>query len=212
MSEQISFWNDVMTASQSDSVLHAAMYHAASGLSDMVGRSIDIDILHVETVPISQVMTYAGSPEAEMVGVYLLIGGDLPGQAILMLTLDDALRLVDLLIGVPPGTTTGLGDLERSALAEVGNLTVSFFLNEMATLTGMPLRPSPPAVMVDMLGAILDVVATSVAAVSDDLRIVETVFKDAGRIVQVRFWLLPDPTILILDGSEHQMMAEASCG
>lgn len=38
-----------------------------------------------------------------------------------------ALKLVDLLIDEPEGTTQQLGTYERSALAEVGNLCGSFF-------------------------------------------------------------------------------------
>jgi chemotaxis protein CheC len=132
-----------------------------------------------------------------MIGVYLLIGGGLRGQAILILPLPSALNLVDLLMGEPPGTATELGEMERSALGEVGNLIVSYFLSAVADLVGMPqlLRPSPPAVMVDMLGAILDVIITPVAAVRDDLLIVETAFEGVQGTVQARFWVLPDPAL-----------------
>ena len=73
----------------------------------------------------------------------------------------------------------------------------SYFLNGVASLEEVPdlLRPSPPAVMVDMLGAILDVIVTPVAAVRDDLLIIETVFRDSRRAIEGRFWVLPDPTL-----------------
>lgn len=201
MSEQTAyFWDNVITEAERDDLLRAAMQAAARSLSEMVGSTIEIDIPHIEAVPLSQVAVHAGGPETEMVGIYLLIDGDLQGQAILMLSLSDALHLVDLLIGVPPGTTTSLGDMERSALAEVGNLTLSSFLNEVSALTDTSSRPSPPAVMVDMLGAILNVVATSMAVVSDDLLIVETAFKEAERTTQAHFWVLPGPVIQHLIG------------
>ncbi len=185
--------NTLAVSERLEELLPVAMQHAAGGLSEMVGHRITIDVPRVETVPIAQVADYAGGPEAEMVGIYLLIDGEMPGQAILMAPLDDALRLVDMLLGEPEGTTTQLGDLERSALAEAGNLTVSYFLNEIATLTGVSSRPSPPAVMVDMLRAILDVVAVPVASYTDELVIVETVFKQPQRTVGVHFWVLPFP-------------------
>jgi hypothetical protein len=49
--------------------------------------------------------------------------------------------------------------------------------------------------MVDMLGAILDVIVTPVAAVRDDLLIIDTPFRDHRRVVQGRFWVLPNPAI-----------------
>jgi chemotaxis protein CheC len=168
------------------------MQHAARNLSEIMGRTITIEVLVVETVPISQVASYAGSPEAETAGIYLLIDGDLRGQTIMILPVSDALFLVDSLMGVPAGTTRSLGNLERSALAEVGNLIVSGFVNEVATLTGLSLRPTPPAVTVDMLGAIVSVIPTSAAAVSDELLIVETNFVESERIVQAYFWVVPE--------------------
>lgn len=185
--------NSLMTKERLEDLLPVAMEHAAGGLSEMVGHRISIEVPKTETIPIGRVAEYAGGPEVEMVGIYLLIDGEMPGQAILMAPLADALRLADMLLGEPEGTTTQLGDLERSALAEAGNLTVSYFLNEIASLTGMSSRPSPPAVMVDMLGAILDVVAVPAAAFADDLVIVETVFKQTQRTVGVHFWVLPFP-------------------
>lgn len=197
MHAKITHWNDVMDDSQLEHVFSAAMESAARALSGMVGRPIAISTPRIERVPISQAAAYAGGPETEMVGVYLLLEGDMPGQAILMFTLSDALSLVDFLLGAPPGTSTQLGEMERSALAEVGNLAVSHFLNTVAELTETSVRPSPPAVMVDMLGAILDVVATSVAAVSDDMVIVETAFEEPEWTMQAPFWVLP--TMMSLD-------------
>jgi chemotaxis protein CheC len=200
MSEQIVFWNNVISGSESQSLLRAAMNHAAAGLSGMVGHPISIDVRGVATVPINEVATYAGGPEKEMVGVYLLIDGHAEGQAILILSLTDALYLVDMLMGMPPGTTTALDDLGRSALAEVGNLTLAAFLNTVGTLTGKPLKPSPPAVVVDMLGAFLSVIAAPVAAHSDELVFAEAVFEDSGRTIQARFWILPHPATPMYGG------------
>jgi hypothetical protein len=50
--------------------------------------------------------------------------------------------------------------------------------------------------MSDMLGAILSVVATPLAPVSDNLVIIETEFKgSAPHAVQAHFWVLPDPAL-----------------
>ena len=45
----------------------------------------------------AEMADYAGDPEAEVVGIYLLLGDDLPGQAILTFPLADGLFLVDAL-------------------------------------------------------------------------------------------------------------------
>jgi len=197
VSEQKALWSRLVNGTGSDHMLGKVMWRVARGLSDTVGEFISNDDPLVEAIPIGQVAERAGGPEEEMVGVYLVMGGGLRGQTILILPLSNALHLADLLMGEKPGTATRLGVMERSALAEIGNLMVSYFLNAVAALTEMPelLRPSPPAVMVDMLGAILNVIITPVAAVRDDLLIIETAFRDAGSAVLGRFWVLPDPAI-----------------
>ena len=189
-------WENIITGPQSETLLQAAMYRTATNLSDMIGRAITIDVLDVETVPINKVFDVVGSPEAETAGAYLLIEGDLSGQAILMLALEDALHMVDLLMGDTPGTTQTLDDLGRSAIAEVGNVTVASFLNEVASITGVEARPSPPVVIVDMMGAILNVVITPVAVTGNDLVLVKTKLQETEKIIQAHFWVLPEPTMI----------------
>lgn len=192
MNEQSTAWHDVGSVSQLATLVRAAVQNATRGLSDMVGYHIITGTSQARVVPFSEMVACVGDPESEMVGIYLLMKGDLSGQAILIFTLASALNLADALLDAPLGTSSSLGDLECSALAEAGNLTVSYFLNAMAALTGIPLRPSPPAVMVDMLGAILNVVITSLAATSDDLLMIETILQNPEGDFQGRFWVLPD--------------------
>jgi len=194
-------WFKEAPPAELERLLQAAMQNVERGLSNMVSHPISITAPRLETVPIAQLATYIGDPEAETVGVYLLLTGDLQGQAILLLPLDSALDLAGMILDTPPGTRT-LGELERGALAEVGNLMVSYFLNAMAELLDRPapLYPSPPAVMVDMLGAMLNVIVTPVAAVSDHLLIVTcdlhtrtSVDEGPDENIPIHFWVVPDP-------------------
>lgn len=213
-------WFSEIPVPELELVLVAAVQGAVNGLSDLVERPIHLTALELKTVPIAQIATHVGDPESEMVGVYLLIEGDLQGQAILMLSLASALKLADMLLESPLGTATRLGELERSALAEAGNVVVSCFLNTVTTFLKKPqwLHPSPPAVMVDMLGAILDVVAAPIAAVCDDLLIVETVFTQKAsvepgsvRTVRVDFWVLPE-ALSLPSGSPPARLRRAGNG
>ncbi|MCG3210030.1 MAG: CheY-P phosphatase CheC [Anaerolineae bacterium] len=186
-------WEKLGNSEKFMDLLDSAIQNVARGLTEMVGRTITIETTNIESLSIGHLPSWLGNPEAEMVGVYLLIDGDIAGQVILILALAEALHLIDLLLGEPDGTTTELDDLGRSALAETGNLATSYFLNEMAKRTGTELRPSPPAVMVDMLGAIFNVISAPVAAVSDQLMIVEAEFREPDRTVTAHFWVMPYP-------------------
>lgn len=197
---QREIWNKLISGPRSDFMLRRVVWRVVSGLSEITGRAINNDAPSIEKIPIPQVSERAGGPEAKMVGIYVMIAGGLRGQALLILPIDSALHLADFMMGSQLGTATELGIMERSALSEIGNMVVSSFLNGVASLEDMPdmLRPSPPAVMVDMLGAILNVIMTPVAAVRDDLIIIETDFKDIRGTIQGRLWVLPDPTLVDL--------------
>jgi chemotaxis protein CheC len=202
VNEQTTIWNRLTNGFDSGLWLNITMKHVARGLSGMVGKDITNNPSQVQSVPIAQVATRAGDPEMATVGVYLKLESDLCGWAVLILPLAQALNLVDLTMGAPPGTATNLGPTERSALGETGNLMVSYFLNAVAKLAGTlnPLRPSSPAVAVDMMGAILNLMVTPVATSGDDVLIIETLFEDAARALQVRFWVSPDPQQLAGNG------------
>lgn len=168
------------------------MAHVAKGLSGMLGQDIDIITTNVGLVPVPKVVDRVGGPEELVVGIYLIAQGDMPGHVMLILPIADAMRLVDMLLGEPGGTTTELGSLQRSALAELGNLTASYFLNSVAAATGFDTRPSPPAVMVDMLGAVLNIILIAAGGAEPDIMLLDTVFSGLDREVKAFFWVVPD--------------------
>lgn len=170
--------------------------NAAQGLSEMVGEELTFSQPTVSLVPFTAIPLLLGGPEEEAVGIYLRSEGEMAAQMMLVLPYPKALELVDLLMGTPPGSTQHLGQLERSALAEVGNLVGSFFLNAVAEITGRSSRPSPPAVMVDMIGAILDIIIATSGDVGEHVPMIQTSFLRQGREVEANFWVVPDRTTL----------------
>ncbi len=194
MSEQPSFDNDLLNTLQT--LAGAGIHNAARGFASMLGHPIHVESPSVRVVPLLEIPKYVGGPENEAIGIYLRAEGDIAGQIMLIIPYQKALELVDLLMGNPPNTTTRLGSLERSALGEVGNLTGTFFLNAIANLTGACLRPTPPAVIVDMVGAILDIVIATTGGVSEDVILMQANMIDGDRSVQTDFWVIPDPITL----------------
>lgn len=168
------------------------VHNAAKGISDMVGQPLDVDNPQIKRVPIREIPSLLGGPEAEAVGIYLRVEGKIGGQMMLIVPYQKALELVDLMMGNPIETTQNLGALERSALQELGNLTGSFFLNAVAATTGLDARPSPPAVMVDMVGAIIDIILATSDNLSETVLMLQAKFLRNGREADVDFWIIPD--------------------
>jgi chemotaxis protein CheC len=172
------------------------VHKAATGFSTMLGQPLTVSQLNIRTISISDIPNILGGPEKEATGIYLKAEGVFTGQIMLIIPLDKAYEIVDMLMGNPIGTTTMLGSLERSALAEVGNLTTSFFLSVVENSTGSEARPSPPAVIVDMVGAIMDIVAATAGSISEQVLLFEAGFECGDRSLEANFWVVPDPATL----------------
>lgn len=194
MSDSRALWNKMLEGPDSTWILSAIMERVAHGVSEMVGQAVYNDTPQVRRVHFTQMNACSGAPETETVGVYMEIEHGLRGWTVLLLPKDLALRIAEQVMGVQPNSATFVGLEERSALAEIGNLTLSYFLNAVAELTGRPdiLLPSPPAVVVDMKAAILDLVITPAAAFRDELTVIETSFRDGTGDRRACFWVLPD--------------------
>jgi chemotaxis protein CheC len=169
---------------------------AQQGLSMMVGESLEVTHPEVRRMALVELPEVLGGPESEVVGIYLRVNGQISGQIMMIIPYEKALELADLVLCNPPGTCHCLERLERSALAELGNLTTGFFLNSIAASTGLEARPSPPAVMVDMLGAIIDVILTGSDGLGESVLVIQATFMRGERELQVEFWLLPDRNTL----------------
>ncbi len=166
--------------------------NAARGFSGMVGRKIEVSNPALKLVPLFSIAKMVGGPEDDAVGIYLRFEGDMVGQIMMIMPYHKALELVDLLMDLPEGTTQHMGSMERSALGELGNLSGSFFLNSLANLVGANIMPSPPAVMVDMVGAILDIVVATAGGISEQVLLMQANFMDGTRSVEANFWVIPD--------------------
>jgi chemotaxis protein CheC len=172
---------------QTIDLFSSGVNNAVSGLSKMVGREINIANLRCNKIPVKDIPNLFGGPEAYIVGVYLAISGDSSGHIFVAYEPAVAFELIDLLLGQAPGSTGHLDEMERSVLGEVGNIMGSFFLNYVSDIIKVRLQPSPPAVMMDMAGAILDSTMANIIEYSDYVYVIETVFGTPDRHVVGNF-------------------------
>jgi chemotaxis protein CheC len=178
------------------SLVTSGFENAARGLSGMIGMGLKVTDPTVKLVHLNDVPMTLGGPENDAVGIYLRVEGELSGQIMLVMPYEKSLEIVDMVSDLPFGTTQKLGRMERSALAEVGNMTGTFFINALADATGFSSRPTPPAVMVDMVGAILDVIVATIGEVGDQVFMFQATFSCGDRETKTDFWVIPDPVTL----------------
>lgn len=171
--------------------------NAAQGFSQMIGEQLTVKSPEVTKVKLNNLYDLLGGAENDAVGIYLRFDGELKGQVMMVIPYIQAMEIADMLLERQAGTTVELGQLERSALAEVGNLTGSFFLNAIAEITGISSHPTPPAVMIDMVGSILDVVIATMGDIGEEVLMFRATFIRGDRSTKTDFWVLPD--LLTLD-------------
>ena len=166
---------------------------AISGLSDMVGRPISVIDFGLKRMLVRNVPDLFGGPEALMVGVYLQSTGASEGHMIVGYEPEIACKLIGLVLGQAPDGVENLTEMEVSVLGEIGNVMGSFFLNTLADDTGVRLLPSPPAVMVDMAGAILDIPLAYTISQGDYTYLVTAAFSAPDGVIEGKFIVMPVP-------------------
>ncbi len=165
--------------------------NSLSGLSKMVGHELSVTSLDLKQYPVKEAASLLGGPETTVVGIYLAIDGDATGHLMLIHDPKVAYELIDMQLGQPPGTTKDLEEMELSILGEMGNITGSFFLNALADASGLNLVISPPEVMIDMAGAILDIALGKIMQEQDEVLVIKAAFGAGDRQIDGTFMVLP---------------------
>ncbi len=168
--------------------------NAATALSQIINRKIDMTVPQVAILPLGDVPDVVGGPEIMVAGVYLRVFGPAPSSILFLLPRESAFTLVDMLMGRERGMTDHLDSMDESALLEIGNILAGAYLNALSFFTKFTLLPSIPALAMDMAGAILSVILSQLGQMGDHALVIETEFSTEGDGgVKGHFFLIPDP-------------------
>lgn len=171
--------------------------HAATALSQLLGRKILLNVPSVRMLPIAQVPEVVGGAEKLVVGLFFRIFGHAKGNILIILPKESALTIVAELLHQEPTGKSILQEMESSALKEVGNILASSYLNALSQMLKTVLIPSVPGLAYDMAGAVLDYVLIELSQEGETALLIETEFISENRITG-HFFLLPDPDSLRL--------------
>lgn len=180
-------------------VINQGLGRSGGVLAEMTGLPMEITTARLEIIPLNEVASRGGGPDAVGLGLYQGITGDIDGHLLLFFSEKEAYALVDHLLELPKGTSKAngeFGDLELSALSELSNITGSFFMNSLADITALEIVPSTPAVVLDMLGSILDIILADLSSRGNQALVVDANFTGMDQQVCGNFFLLPTPEAL----------------
>lgn len=167
--------------------------HAATALSQMTNRRVMISVPRINIVRLEEVPGLIGSPDEVVAAVLMHMLGDLTGRTLLLFPEPVSMRLCDMLLRRPLGSTTALATLEQSALKEAGNILSGAYMNALSEFMQMLLLPSVPSLVVDLSAAVLTTTYLNFGHDRDFVFCVETEFRiDAEDTLRGYFLLLPD--------------------
>jgi len=130
--------------------------HAATALSRLTGRRVMVSVPEVSILPLEEVGGMLGDPGEVVTAVIVRVAGGMQGRTLQVFEGATAAKLVSFLMNVrEPEIPAGFGDLERSAVKEIGNIIVGAYLTALAEFTGMTFTMSVPDFAIDMAAAIL---------------------------------------------------------
>ena len=166
--------------------------NAMTALSQMLQCKVDMQVPQVKLLEFKDVGALMGGEEQIMVGIYLVVEGDITGSIMFLVKQDSAKHLVNkIMMGMGGSEGPGLNEMELSAMKEVSNIITGAYLNSLSALTNLKIYPSPPELAVDMAGAILSVPAIEFGAIGDKILLIQSQFYD-DTMIDGYFILIPD--------------------
>lgn len=171
--------------------------NATTALAQLINCKVDMKVPQVRLLEFNELGNILGGEETVLVSIYLQVEGDVEGSMMFVLPEKSALHLVNKLmsgmLGIPekPVEECEFGEMECSAMKEVGNIITGAYLNALSSLTNMKIFPSVPQLGIDMAGAILSVPAAEFGVIGDKILLIQTQFSDDIEL-DGYFILIPD--------------------
>lgn len=149
--------------------------HAATALSAMLAKPVNITVSSAEMEPISYLPDRVGGPERHVASVLLELDGEIRGMILILFAVEDAEQMVSTLIGMPFSFQSS-DELGQSAWEEVGNIMSGAYARALGDWLQTPIMIQVPATAIDMAGSIVEFVVTSVQPEEDAALYIDTTF------------------------------------
>ena len=166
--------------------------NAATSLSALIGMPVRIQQPEVRIMGYNEAIEWIGGPEEITAGVLVGMSGQLSGIMLSVQQLEFVNLVLESMMDRSITDYTELGELESSALTEVGNIMISTFINALSGLAGLDIELTVPAFTVDMQGAIIAVPMAEYGGQSNYIMTIGGDFICNGKEIPCRLLLSPD--------------------
>ena len=141
--------------------------YAATSLASLIKEKVSMAVPDVSMPEFKELSDYIGGAENIVVAVLVNVSGDITGMMMYVMTEESACSLVNNLLHSDIESAQDFGEMEISAVTEVGNILTSSYLTAISKLLNLKIEKSIPYVSIDMAGAVLSVPAIEFGKVFD---------------------------------------------
>ncbi|BBJ27276.1 CheY-P phosphatase CheC [Athalassotoga saccharophila] len=190
-------WKDVVNPMQMDvlkEIGNIGAGNAATSLSTMISKEVEIDVPTVKLVDLSEIYEYLKNPEEIVASTIVGIKGEAPGKMLMNFDSDSTKHLIELLTGQRPEDLTNMNEMERSVISEIGNIICSTYVISLSNFTSLFLETEVPILLVDMFAAIISETSIMASKEYDDVLMIETILKvHNGQKLNGFLTMFPEP-------------------
>lgn len=166
--------------------------NAATALSGLLKIGVEMTVPKVEILGYNEAVDLLGHPEEMVSGVLVQMTGDVSGVMLFIMKMDFINEVLQCVLRESISGYEQMGEMEISAVTEVGNIIISSYILSLSKLADMEISLSVPAFSVNMLGGIMTVPMAEFGYVSDKLMMITGKCIIGGRNVDSNLLMLPD--------------------
>lgn len=164
--------------------------NAATVLSQMVNKKIDMTVPQVSVLPFEKMIEKIGSEEETVKAILLKVFGDAPGDILYVMKTSSASSTVDILLKDFKDVSE---EVYNSAYQEIGNILGNSYINAITKVTGLNMMTSVPMVCEDMLAAIITSSFMDAEQYDDNVLSIDTRFSEDEKETGGFFIYIPKP-------------------
>lgn len=172
--------------------------NAATALATLLDCRINQTVPKVEMVPLGSIPDIVGGPGKFVVGGMIDFYGDLQGHLLLILDVEQTVKIISLVRGMSPQELVGdealfsLSEMDESALKETLNILGGSYLTAISKFTELEIIPSIPYLCIDMAAPVLSVVIAEAALMGDFALLFESQLTNGDQNISGNLFFIPD--------------------
>lgn len=155
--------------------------NAITSLSQLIDHPIKMELPSIRIVSIEKLPELIDKQGFTHAGVVIKVAGDLECVVTFMLNEYFTKIITEELTGEPLLDISKMGEMQQSAICEVGNIMCNSYLNALASMLGANLDVSVPSLEIGTSEKILDTFAQDFLDEKPEILFIENTFKYANQ-------------------------------